>query len=393
MGKDIERQKRRLVELHIDRAYVNSPVVDDVIAAGGTVFAKPWAQRPHRPGLFSKKDFTIDLRTKTITCPAGEVEPFAPGATVQFDPEACGACKLRSKCRQAASGRTVSIALDESRQRKFRQLQQSKFGRASLRERTAVEHALAHIAARKGDHARYRGVRKKSSTCGDDSNPRRRASPESRGSGTYGSHACLNLFGALGRRGGTQAPACERERGSSSSLARLNACSTRRRSLMSVSTIKSSHRPARAGSPGMRARLVVTQGAARCRHLLKHSIERIDGSPTILLRGGAGRRHPVDERPVSLLDLLLRVVESAGARPEGPGAAQRSPIVVVKPSSVGGLGDRRRPGRLCCLGRRWRRCAPFHRRRRRAPFPPHPGPPAAPLLEWAPAPPRRRRRT
>lgn len=160
MGKDIERQKLRLVELHIDRAYVNSPVVDEVIAAGGTVFAKPWAQRPHRPGLFSKKDFKIDLRTKTITCPAGEVEPFEPGATVQFDPEACGACKLRSKCTQAASGRTVSIAADESRQRKFRQLQQTKSGRASLRERTAVEHALAHIGARKGDHARYRGVRK-----------------------------------------------------------------------------------------------------------------------------------------------------------------------------------------------------------------------------------------
>jgi hypothetical protein len=162
MGKDIKRQKLRLVELHIDRAYVNSPVVDDVIAAGGTVFAKPWGQRPHRPGLFSKGDFKIDLRAKTITCPAGEVEPFEPGDTVQFDPEACGACTLRSKCTQAASGsgRTVSIAADESRQRKFRQLQQTKSGRALLRERTAVEHSLAHIAARKGAQARYRGVRK-----------------------------------------------------------------------------------------------------------------------------------------------------------------------------------------------------------------------------------------
>src|SRR6185436_6500249 len=85
--------------------------------------------------------------------------------------------------------------------------------------------------------------------------------------------------------------------------------------------------------------LAVTQGAARCRQLLKHSIERIDGSPTILLRGGAGGRHPADERPVSLLDLLPRVVESAGARPEEPGAAQKSPIVVVKRSSAGGFGD------------------------------------------------------
>jgi hypothetical protein len=121
MSKDIKRQRLRLVELHIDRAYVNSPVVDDVVAAGGTVLAKPWGQRPHRPGLFSKGDFKIDLRAKTITCPAGEVEPFEPGDTVQFDPEACGACALRSKCTQAASGsgRTVSIAADESRQRKF----------------------------------------------------------------------------------------------------------------------------------------------------------------------------------------------------------------------------------------------------------------------------------
>jgi hypothetical protein len=53
IAEDIKRQRLRLVELHIDRAYVNSIVVDDVFAAGGTVFAKPWGQRAHRPGLFT----------------------------------------------------------------------------------------------------------------------------------------------------------------------------------------------------------------------------------------------------------------------------------------------------------------------------------------------------
>jgi hypothetical protein len=63
---------------------------------------------------------------------------------------------------QAASGkgRTVSIAVDENRQRKFRNLEQTKPGRALLRKRTYVEHALAHIAARKGYCARYVGVRR-----------------------------------------------------------------------------------------------------------------------------------------------------------------------------------------------------------------------------------------
>jgi hypothetical protein len=162
IAKDVQRQQLRLVELHIDRAYVNSPVVDDVIRAGGQVISKPWGQRARSPDLFSKRDFKIDLRVKTITCPGGQVESFELGDTVEFDPEVCGACPLRSKCTQAASGRgrTVSIAEDEAQQRKFRKLQQTGSGRATLRQRTAVEHALAHIAARKGHRARYLGVRR-----------------------------------------------------------------------------------------------------------------------------------------------------------------------------------------------------------------------------------------
>lgn len=162
LQQDIERQGLSISELHIDRAYVNSPIVEQVWQGGGKVFAKPWAQRARSPGLFSKLDFKIDLCTNTITCPAGEVESFEPGTTVEFDPEACGACPLRAKCTQAASGRgrSVSIAHDEAQQKEFRKLQQTSAGRAALRERTPVEHALAHIAARKGSRARYLGVRK-----------------------------------------------------------------------------------------------------------------------------------------------------------------------------------------------------------------------------------------
>jgi hypothetical protein len=162
IAEDIERQGFTLGELHIDRAYVNSPIVPSLIANGGKVFAKPWGQRAPKPGLFSKGDFRIDLRAATITCPAGEVESFEPGDTVHFDPEVCGACPLRANCTQAATGkgRSVSVAEDEALQQKFRTLQRTSSGRATLRERVAVEHALAHIAARKGDRARYVGTRK-----------------------------------------------------------------------------------------------------------------------------------------------------------------------------------------------------------------------------------------
>ena len=162
IAADIKRQRLRITELYIDRAYVNSPLVDSVVETKGVVFCKPWGVRSCAPDVFTKRDFTIDLRSNTITCPAGEVEFFELGDTVEFDPDACGACPLRANCTKAASGRgrTVSIALDEDRQKNFRKLQVTGAGRESLRRRTPVEHALAHIAARKGSRARYVGVRK-----------------------------------------------------------------------------------------------------------------------------------------------------------------------------------------------------------------------------------------
>jgi len=73
IASGIQQQGFRLAELHIDRAYVNSPVVDATVNAGGKVFAKPWPIPPRPSGLFTKLDFKLDLRSKTIrsfgSCP------------------------------------------------------------------------------------------------------------------------------------------------------------------------------------------------------------------------------------------------------------------------------------------------------------------------------------
>jgi hypothetical protein len=158
----LDRQLIRIAELNIDRAYVNSTLVDEVVASGGKVFAKPWTGLNANAELFSKAAFKMDMRSKTITCPAGQVEPFEEGETIEFDPEVCGACPLRGQCTWSASGRgrTVQIGDDERRQHQFRKLQSTKAGRIELRRRTGIEHRLAHIAARQGPTARYRGTRK-----------------------------------------------------------------------------------------------------------------------------------------------------------------------------------------------------------------------------------------
>jgi hypothetical protein len=162
MKEDIERQGFEIKSLDIDRGYLNSSIVDEVEANGGQVYCKPWPTKNSQAGMFSKTDFSINMRDKTITCPAGEVEPFMPGQIVAFDPDACGPCPLRSQCTRSASGRgrTVRIAEDEQRQHRLRKRLSTRKGREQLRHRTHIEHRLAHISARKGPRARYMGVRK-----------------------------------------------------------------------------------------------------------------------------------------------------------------------------------------------------------------------------------------
>lgn len=157
---DLSRQRRRIAEMHIDRGYIASPVVDDVLDEGGDVFCKPWV--PRNGKLFSKADFKINMRDRTITCPAGQVEPIDLGADVEFDAHACGQCGLRTKCTTAVSGsgRTVTIADNELLQHRLRKLISTPKGRERLRERGAIEHSLAHLTRRQGRRARYRGTRK-----------------------------------------------------------------------------------------------------------------------------------------------------------------------------------------------------------------------------------------
>jgi len=162
LQEDMARMKLFPDVLLIDRGYINSVLTDDVVASGGLILCKPWRGAGAKPGLFGKRDFKVNIRDGTITCPAGEVEPFELGDVVHFDPEACGPCPLRANCTQAASGkgRTVTMGDDERLQKKLRLLQRTRAGRESLRQRVGVEHRLAHLANRQGPKARYRGTRR-----------------------------------------------------------------------------------------------------------------------------------------------------------------------------------------------------------------------------------------
>jgi hypothetical protein len=158
---DIDRQELGPIdELYIDCGYLSSPVVPAVRKTGGAVICRPWGLAQGE--MFSKQDFHFNLRAKTLTCPGGHTESFRLGTVVEFPAAECDRCPLRAQCTTAAlgRGRTVTIGEDEPFQHRLRQRAATRAGRAQLRQRVEVEHRLAHLGARQGRRARYKGVRK-----------------------------------------------------------------------------------------------------------------------------------------------------------------------------------------------------------------------------------------
>ncbi|HEX7677523.1 MAG TPA: IS1182 family transposase [Thermoanaerobaculia bacterium] len=157
---DIESQGLIITSLYIDRGYINAPIVDEVLSRRGTVICRPWLAQNGKH--FGKREFTLNMRDRTITCPAGERQPIILGAKVEFPAETCRVCPLRAKCTDAAPnhGRTVAIAENELLQQRLRKRAATSAGRQELRERVPVEHRQAHTCRRQGRHARYNGSRK-----------------------------------------------------------------------------------------------------------------------------------------------------------------------------------------------------------------------------------------
>ena len=154
---DLAAQQRTLTALHIDRASLASTLVQQR-SETWAIFCKAWPG--HQGPYFPKSAFHVDWERRERPCPGGVVMPCEPGGTGKFPASTCAGCALRERCTTSPAGRSVSIHPDEALLAELRERQRTPQGRAKLRERVAVEHALAHIGHWQGRRARYRGVRK-----------------------------------------------------------------------------------------------------------------------------------------------------------------------------------------------------------------------------------------
>lgn len=155
---DLKAQKVNITELHIDRAYLSSSWVKQR-SLDLQIFCKAWPVR--NASRFSKTDFVLNWEQGLICCPNQVTIPFECGKTVHFPASECNVCPLQLRCTTSVKkGRSVSIHPDEILMQELRLRQSTQTGRADLRERTQVEHTLAHIGRWQGDYARYLGWRK-----------------------------------------------------------------------------------------------------------------------------------------------------------------------------------------------------------------------------------------
>lgn len=147
-----------VTSMHIDRGYLNSTWVRELFAVGKEVVARPW---PCGNGeLFPKTAFRIDLRRAVVTCPEGK-QARIEGTDARFDASDCDVCPVRAQCTRSklGNGRNIAIHPDEALMQRLRRITATRPGRRRLRERVAIEHALAHVGRRQGPRARYRGAR------------------------------------------------------------------------------------------------------------------------------------------------------------------------------------------------------------------------------------------
>ena len=132
-----------LLQLDIALGYMASLRMGAWAEQGVYIIARPW---PCGGSLFPKHDFTCDFAHGTVACPGGQTVPMRPGRAVQFPASACDVCPQRAQCTSAklGQGRTLPIRADEQFQQTLRAKLRTKRGRAALRKRPAVEHAISH---------------------------------------------------------------------------------------------------------------------------------------------------------------------------------------------------------------------------------------------------------
>ena len=150
-------------EVFGDSAYADGETLEHLEDQGFPVTAKV-PPAVGKDGRFSKDDFTIDLGTGTVTCPAGQtanIHYLKDGSGRAEFGGACASCPLAGRCTTNKQGRSVDIHRNETVLQRHKAAQQAKEWKERYKStRPKVERKIAHLVHKPwgGRRARTRGL-------------------------------------------------------------------------------------------------------------------------------------------------------------------------------------------------------------------------------------------
>jgi IS5 family transposase len=146
-----------------DCAYGTAEILERLADAGYSDVKARVAPARGRAGHFGKDDFTINLDTGSVSCPAGQTAPIRiagdRSGRAEFAPH-CTGCPLRESCTTSAAGRTVTIHRREDLLQAHKTAQADPAWQAAYTgTRPKVERKIGHFVRRGwgGRKARVRG--------------------------------------------------------------------------------------------------------------------------------------------------------------------------------------------------------------------------------------------
>lgn len=140
-----------------DTAYSTRTAIAQAAEAGVELVSK----MPSPPqGRFGPGDFDVSQDGKTAYCPAGvssaKVKRNLGSYVHVWSPDVCGPCPQKQACTKALA-RSLSVPIDFHERRQRERRAHSPEGRALLRQRTTVEHAIGRLKNLGAGTSRYFG--------------------------------------------------------------------------------------------------------------------------------------------------------------------------------------------------------------------------------------------
>jgi IS5 family transposase len=152
------------LEVLADSAYGSGQVRADLEKAGHRAIIKPLplARRATlTDDQFTRDDFTIDYRARTVTCPQGHTVTIRPSGEARFGTDRCRSCPSRARCTTNRDGRVVVVGDHDQLLATARADWQAGVGVDDYRQhRPMVERAIAWLVAHGHRRVRYRGIKR-----------------------------------------------------------------------------------------------------------------------------------------------------------------------------------------------------------------------------------------